>query len=162
MEIFPGPCRVAEPKWSGPFILGVQKKRHGQKDCGQKSFCFHRPAYLHFLHDRTDYIPDYPSPGLHGLYSLINLITLVVCSFPEPNEINTRSQTPIRRTPNRIAKLIALVSVAFMWVYLIGISRNSACPIKIKKHRRKAYCLFKYGLIFIAHALLNPLQSMIS
>ena len=31
-------------------------------------------------------------------------------------------------------------------------------PIKIKKHGRKAYSLFKFGLIFLAHALLNPLS----
>ena len=60
--------------------------------------------------------------------------------------------------PERIAKLIALVSVAFIWVYLVGISRNVICPIKIKKHGRKTYSLFKYGLMFIAHALLNPLS----
>ncbi len=60
--------------------------------------------------------------------------------------------------PNRIAKLIALVSVAFIWVYLVGIARNSTCQIKVKKHGRRAYSLFKYGLNFIAHALLNPLS----
>ena len=59
--------------------------------------------------------------------------------------------------PERLAKLIALVCVAFIWVYLIGISRNNSVnSIKIKKHGRKAYSLFKFGLMFIAHALLNP------
>jgi len=59
--------------------------------------------------------------------------------------------------PERIAKLIALVCVAFIWVYLIGISRNNnGNPIKIKNHGRRAYSLFKFGLMFIAHALLNP------
>ena len=60
--------------------------------------------------------------------------------------------------PNRIAKLIALVSVAFIWVYLIGISRNRISPIKTKKHGRKANSLFKYGLVFITYCLLNPLS----
>jgi len=61
--------------------------------------------------------------------------------------------------PQRIAKLIALVCVAFIWVYLVGISRNNnGHPIQIKNHGRKAYSLFKYGLMFIAHALLNPLS----
>jgi hypothetical protein len=41
--------------------------------------------------------------------------------------------------PNRIAKLIALVCVAFIWVYLVGIARNASTPIKIKKHGRRAY-----------------------
>jgi hypothetical protein len=57
---------------------------------------------------------------------------------------------------NRIAKLIALICVSFILVYLVGISRNNGCsPIKIKKHGRRAYSLFKFGLLFIAHALLN-------
>ena len=60
--------------------------------------------------------------------------------------------------PDRIAKLIALVCVAFIWVYLVGIARNTLCPIQVKKHGRKSYSLFKYGLIFITHALLNPLS----
>ena len=59
----------------------------------------------------------------------------------------------------RISKLIALVCVAFIWVYLVGISRNNnGHPIEIKKHGRRAYSLFKFGLMFIAHALLNPLS----
>ena len=58
----------------------------------------------------------------------------------------------------RIAKLIALVCVAFIWVYLVGIDRHTnGDAIKIKKHGRKAFSLFKYGLIFVAHALLNPM-----
>ena len=60
--------------------------------------------------------------------------------------------------PQRIAKLIALECVAFIWVYLVGISRNAAFPIKIKNHGRKTYSLFKYGLMFVANALLNPLS----
>jgi hypothetical protein len=62
--------------------------------------------------------------------------------------------------PKRIAKLIALVCVAFIWVYLVGISRNNnGHPIEIKNHGRKAYSLFKFGLMFIAHALLNPVPN---
>jgi hypothetical protein len=62
--------------------------------------------------------------------------------------------------PKRIAKLIALVCVAFIWVYLVGISRNNnGHPIEVKNHGRKAYSLFKFGLMFIAHALLNPVPN---
>ena len=60
--------------------------------------------------------------------------------------------------PERIAKLIALVCVAFIWVYLVGISRNSITPIKIKNHSRLANSLVKVGLIYVVHALLNPLS----
>jgi len=59
----------------------------------------------------------------------------------------------------RISKLIALVCVAFIWVYLVEISRNNnGHPIEIKKYGRRAYSLFKFGLRFVAYALLNPLS----
>ncbi|MBC8458780.1 MAG: hypothetical protein H8D67_12375 [Deltaproteobacteria bacterium] len=60
--------------------------------------------------------------------------------------------------PERITKLIALVCVAFICVYLVVISRNRANPVKIKKHGRLSNSLFKVGLMFVAHALLNPLS----
>ena len=61
--------------------------------------------------------------------------------------------------PDRISKLLALVCVAFIWVYLVGIDKNNnGHPIEIKKHGRKAFSLFKFGLIFLAYSLLNPLS----
>jgi hypothetical protein len=55
----------------------------------------------------------------------------------------------------RISKLLSLLCIAFIWAYLTGIHRHKNIkPIKIKKHGRKAYSFFKYGLTFIAHALL--------
>jgi len=55
----------------------------------------------------------------------------------------------------RISKLLSLLCIAFIWAYLTGIHRHKNIkPIKIKKHGRKAHSFFKYGLIFIAHALL--------
>ena len=63
---------------------------------------------------------------------------------------------------NRISKLIALVSVALLWAYLTGLYRHrNIKPIRIKKHGRKAYSFFKYGLVFIAHALLNNVDNEI-
>jgi hypothetical protein len=55
----------------------------------------------------------------------------------------------------RISKLLSILCIAFIWAYLAGIYRHENIKkIKIKKHGRKAYSFFKYGLIFIAHALL--------
>jgi hypothetical protein len=55
----------------------------------------------------------------------------------------------------RISRLLSLLCIAFIWAYLTGIYKHENIkPIKIKKHGRKAYSFFKYGLIFIAHALL--------
>lgn len=56
---------------------------------------------------------------------------------------------------DRISKLLCLLCIAFVWAYLCGIHKHQNIrPIKIKKHGRKAFSFFKYGLIFIAHALL--------
>jgi len=56
---------------------------------------------------------------------------------------------------NRISKLLSIICIAFIWAYNVGIYKDkNIAPIKIKKHGRRAYSFFKYGLIFIAHALL--------
>ncbi len=48
----------------------------------------------------------------------------------------------------RISKLIALIAVAFVWVYRIGIDKHlNIKKLKIKKHGRRAFSFFKYGLI---------------
>ena len=60
----------------------------------------------------------------------------------------------------RLSKLIAVVAIAFIWAYLAGIDKHENIkPIKTKKHGRKAYSLFKYGLIRIACALNNRLNN---
>jgi hypothetical protein len=57
---------------------------------------------------------------------------------------------------DRISKMLSLISVAFVWAYLSGIYLNDNHKlIRIKKHGRKQYSFFKYGLIFLANAFLN-------
>lgn len=61
---------------------------------------------------------------------------------------------------DRISKLLAVVAIAFVWAYLAGIDKHlNIKPIKIKKHGRKAYSFFKYGLIRIACALNNSMNN---
>jgi hypothetical protein len=56
---------------------------------------------------------------------------------------------------NRISKMLSLISVAFIWAYIVGIYKHESLrPIKVKNHGRKQYSFFKYGLIFLANALL--------
>jgi hypothetical protein len=55
----------------------------------------------------------------------------------------------------RINKLFALVMIAFVWSYKVGIYLHSIVPIKIKKHGRRAYSFFKYGLNTLAKVLYN-------
>lgn len=59
----------------------------------------------------------------------------------------------------RLSKLISIVAIAFIWAYLAGIDKHENLkPIKIKTHGRRAYSLFKYGLIRITYALNNKLN----
>ncbi len=70
------------------------------------------------------------------------------------------------RAIDRIDKLVAVVSIAFTWAYKIGLYIHEQLkPIAIKKHQRKAYSFFKYGLNFIAHTLFshsNQLSTLIN
>jgi hypothetical protein len=59
----------------------------------------------------------------------------------------------------RISKLLSIMSIAFVWAYCVGIYRHvNLDAIKVKKHGRRAYSYFKYGLIFIAQALLGNIM----
>ncbi|MDZ4204091.1 MAG: IS4 family transposase, partial [Bacteroidales bacterium] len=53
----------------------------------------------------------------------------------------------------RVAKLVSLILVAFVWAYKVGIYLDQICPIKIKKHGRRAKSIFKYGLTHLAKVL---------
>jgi hypothetical protein len=60
---------------------------------------------------------------------------------------------------DRISTLVAIVAIAFVWAYLAGIDKHENIKaIKVKKHGRRAYSFFKFGLIRIAHAILNTLN----
>ncbi len=56
----------------------------------------------------------------------------------------------------RIEKLVLLVMIAFVWCYKIGIYlHQNVKAIKIKTHGRREKSIFKYGLSYVANALLN-------
>jgi hypothetical protein len=55
----------------------------------------------------------------------------------------------------RIEKLIALLSIAFCWVHLVGEWVHEEKPIKIKKHGRKACSFFHCGLVYLRKLVLN-------
>jgi transposase len=49
--------------------------------------------------------------------------------------------------PERIRKLVALLSIALIWSYKVGIKYDKCYePIEIKKHGHKQYSFVKYGL----------------
>ena len=56
----------------------------------------------------------------------------------------------------RIEKLVALLSIAFVWCYQLGIFIDqNENKVKIKKHGYRAKSLFKHGLDYISNLLLN-------
>lgn len=57
---------------------------------------------------------------------------------------------------DRIARLIMLVMIAFVWCYKIGDHIDTKiCPIKIKKHGRRAVSIFRYGLDYLSKVFLT-------
>lgn len=55
----------------------------------------------------------------------------------------------------RIAKLVALLALAFTWAHLVGQWLAQAKPPKIKNHGRPARSLFRLGLDELQYVLLN-------
>jgi len=56
----------------------------------------------------------------------------------------------------RIEKLVAIVTIAFTWAYLVGIYLHEQVkPIRILNNGKSAKSFFKYGLTYIATLLLN-------
>jgi len=57
----------------------------------------------------------------------------------------------------RLEKLFMVVMIALVWCYKTGdYLHENVKQIKLKKHRRKAFSIFKYGLNYLNNSLLNP------
>ncbi len=60
--------------------------------------------------------------------------------------------------PERLAKLLALLAVAFRWAHVVGEWLAQAEPLrinKVKKHGRLAKSLFRHGLDYLRRILCN-------
>lgn len=57
--------------------------------------------------------------------------------------------------PERIKKMVALLSVAFCWCHLTGEWKSKRRPIVKKSHGRKAMSLFRYGLDALRETILG-------
>jgi hypothetical protein len=62
--------------------------------------------------------------------------------------------------PDRINKLVALLTIAFCWCHLTGEWVHEQKPIPIKKHGRKAKSIFRVGLDHLREILLNISEKM--
>jgi hypothetical protein len=62
--------------------------------------------------------------------------------------------------PQRLSKLIGLLSLALCWVVLTGEWLHQGKPLKIKTHGRRAKSLFRYGFDYLRNILMNLNQKM--
>lgn len=61
--------------------------------------------------------------------------------------------------PDKLEKLIALLSIAFCWCYAVGEVRNESEPIKFREDLKTlSKSIFHYGLEFTRNAFLNPIH----
>lgn len=60
------------------------------------------------------------------------------------------------RNLDRMSNLFAIIMVAYVWCYLVGIYiHENIKQIKVLKHGRRAVSLFRYGLDYICQCLVN-------
>lgn len=59
----------------------------------------------------------------------------------------------------RLGKLFALLTLALCWAMRTGLWLHQWQPIELKKHRRRAKSLFRLGLDYLRHLVLNPSAS---
>jgi len=57
--------------------------------------------------------------------------------------------------PEKISKLLSLLTIAFCWAHLTGEWLANIKPIKIKKHQRPARSIFRYGLDYLKNIFFN-------
>jgi hypothetical protein len=62
--------------------------------------------------------------------------------------------------PQRLSKLIGLLSLALCWVVLTGEWLHQAKPLKIKTHGRRAKSIFRYGFDYLRNILVNLNEKM--
>lgn len=56
---------------------------------------------------------------------------------------------------NRLEKMLFVLVIAFCWSYRLGMENQAAKEIPIKKHKRKAQSLFRYGYDELRKVVLN-------
>lgn len=69
------------------------------------------------------------------------------------------ADSSLRRIQERMSNLFAIVMLAYIWCYLVGIFiHENIKKIKVLHHGRRDKSLFKYGLEYIAQCLLNHMN----
>ena len=55
----------------------------------------------------------------------------------------------------KIKKLIAIVTIAFIWSFLVGVWMSNQTPIKLKNHGRLSISYFRFGFDYLVHLIEN-------
>ncbi|WP_202148992.1 hypothetical protein [Candidatus Sarmatiella mevalonica] len=55
----------------------------------------------------------------------------------------------------RLAKLLAVLTIGFVFTVKFGVIKNLVKPIKIKNHNRRLFSIFSYGLTFLRKILMQ-------
>lgn len=87
--------------------------------------------------------PEKPETALDDYKERWQIETLFGC-------LKTRGfdlETTHLKHPERLEKLLAFTAIAFSWAHLVGEWRHEVKPIKVKKHDRPAWSLFRYGSV---------------
>ncbi|GAK53297.1 transposase IS4 family protein [Candidatus Moduliflexus flocculans] len=64
-------------------------------------------------------------------------------------------EDPQLTIPERLNKLIGLLTLALCWCLRVGEWLQERTPLAIKKHMRRAHSLFRYGLDRLQNIMLN-------
>lgn len=64
------------------------------------------------------------------------------------------------KDPERLSRMIGLLTVALCWAFRTGQWLAQQCPIPIKKHGRKARSIFRYGFDHLRNIVLNLEQKI--
>ncbi|MDO1451997.1 IS4 family transposase [Rhodocytophaga aerolata] len=70
----------------------------------------------------------------------------IECFFKALKSAGFQIENTHLKDHERLSKLLAIVAIAFTWVYIVGEYNNAITPIEIKTHQRRACSIFRYGL----------------
>lgn len=62
------------------------------------------------------------------------------------------------KDPMKIEKLFFILTLAFIWAYVVGINKQKKKKIKIKTHGRKAMTIFRYGYDDLRNAFFKGIR----
>lgn len=58
--------------------------------------------------------------------------------------------------PDKIERVIFVLTIAFLWAYVVGENELKCRPLKVKKHGRKEKSLFRRGLDYLQDMFMKP------